>query len=88
MPEQISTELKFNKEMAMAVELLIKDITQEPEVVKTENLSEMDVIQLKDNIEDVSENDTITETPMKQTTTSMTPLLKSLSHKHPTHQLG
>uniref|UniRef100_A0A915KJ17 Uncharacterized protein n=1 Tax=Romanomermis culicivorax TaxID=13658 RepID=A0A915KJ17_ROMCU len=88
MPEQISTELKFIKEMMMAVELLIKDVVQETEVVKTENLSEMDVIQLEGNTQYVSENDTVTETPMKQTTTSMTPLLKSLSYKHPIHQLG
>uniref|UniRef100_A0A915KYG8 Uncharacterized protein n=1 Tax=Romanomermis culicivorax TaxID=13658 RepID=A0A915KYG8_ROMCU len=77
-PEHISTKLEFNEETAMAVESLTKDVAQETKVLKTENQSQMDVIQLESNTEDISENDTVTKTPTMQTTSSMTRLLKSL----------
>uniref|UniRef100_A0A915JBV6 Uncharacterized protein n=1 Tax=Romanomermis culicivorax TaxID=13658 RepID=A0A915JBV6_ROMCU len=77
-PEQTSTKYDLDKETAMAIESLIKDVVQELKIVKIENPSEMNVFQLESDTDDVSENETMSETPtMKTTTSSMTPLSKS-----------
>uniref|UniRef100_A0A915HR31 Uncharacterized protein n=1 Tax=Romanomermis culicivorax TaxID=13658 RepID=A0A915HR31_ROMCU len=65
--------------MGMAIESLVKDIAREPFVTKTELPSEMDVIQLESDEENISESDTTTQMLTTKTTTSATPLLKGLS---------
>uniref|UniRef100_A0A915HVI9 Uncharacterized protein n=1 Tax=Romanomermis culicivorax TaxID=13658 RepID=A0A915HVI9_ROMCU len=78
-PTQAPTDFELDNETAMAVESLIKNITEESFTVKSEIPSEMDIIQIESKDEDISETDTTAQMPKTKTTTSATPLSKSLS---------
>uniref|UniRef100_A0A915J753 Uncharacterized protein n=1 Tax=Romanomermis culicivorax TaxID=13658 RepID=A0A915J753_ROMCU len=75
---QAPTDIKLDKETVMAVESLINDIAEESFAIKTEILSETNIIQIKSDDEDVSQTDTTVQTPTAKTISSVTPLSKSL----------
>uniref|UniRef100_A0A915IJ66 Uncharacterized protein n=1 Tax=Romanomermis culicivorax TaxID=13658 RepID=A0A915IJ66_ROMCU len=79
-PTQASTDTELDKETAMAVESLIKDIAEESFMIKTEVPTRTDIIQIKSDEEDVSQIDTTALTTTAKTSSSLTPLSKNLSY--------
>uniref|UniRef100_A0A915K9V1 Uncharacterized protein n=1 Tax=Romanomermis culicivorax TaxID=13658 RepID=A0A915K9V1_ROMCU len=78
-PTQAPTDTELDKETGMAIESLIKDIAEESFTIKTKIPSENDIIQIETDEEDVSQTDTTVPTTTAKTTSSLTPLSKSLS---------
>uniref|UniRef100_A0A915HLY2 Uncharacterized protein n=1 Tax=Romanomermis culicivorax TaxID=13658 RepID=A0A915HLY2_ROMCU len=77
-PTQASADTEFDKETAMAVNLLIKDIADELFVIKAEIPTETDIIQIQSDEDDVSQTNTTAPTTTAKTTSSLTPLSKNL----------
>uniref|UniRef100_A0A915HR28 Uncharacterized protein n=1 Tax=Romanomermis culicivorax TaxID=13658 RepID=A0A915HR28_ROMCU len=80
MPKQAAPKSQFHNKIAIAVESLMKDITEESFGMKTEILSKMDVIQIKSDNKNLSETDTTTQMLKTKTMTWPTPLSKSPSY--------
>uniref|UniRef100_A0A915HTK5 Uncharacterized protein n=1 Tax=Romanomermis culicivorax TaxID=13658 RepID=A0A915HTK5_ROMCU len=78
--KQATTDIEIDNKTVMAVQSLIKDIAEESFAIKTKILSKMNIIQIESEEENVSETDTTAQRPMTKMTTSITPLLKSLSY--------
>uniref|UniRef100_A0A915KLD8 Uncharacterized protein n=1 Tax=Romanomermis culicivorax TaxID=13658 RepID=A0A915KLD8_ROMCU len=79
MPKQAITDFKLDNKTGMAVESLIKDIAEESFTIKTKIPSQMDIIQIESEEENVSETNTTQQMQLTKTTTSATLLSKSLS---------
>uniref|UniRef100_A0A915J2E7 Uncharacterized protein n=1 Tax=Romanomermis culicivorax TaxID=13658 RepID=A0A915J2E7_ROMCU len=79
-PTQAPADTELNKETAMAIESLIKDITEESFAIKMDVPTESNIIQIKSDQEDVSQTDTTAPTTMAKATSSLTLLSKNLSY--------
>uniref|UniRef100_A0A915HJB7 Uncharacterized protein n=1 Tax=Romanomermis culicivorax TaxID=13658 RepID=A0A915HJB7_ROMCU len=79
-PTQAFANTEFDKETAIAVKSVIKDIADESFAVKTKVPTKTDIIQMESDEDDISQTDTTKPTTTAKTTSSLTLLSKNLSY--------